>query len=121
MGGGVLLAYLNAVNVDVIINQSLHRMLGIGNVCVNKGHAHSGVGSVLMACINASIKKMNTSGILLCKEKLIDFYRASNWIEIVPEKIKLLDQPFTYRVMVYDPIKIFGNTGTKKLEIFRSF
>lgn len=35
-GGGVLLAYLNAVNVDVDINQTLHRMLGIGNVCVDK-------------------------------------------------------------------------------------
>lgn len=119
--GGVLLAYLNAINVDVNINKSLHRMLGIGNVCVDKGNAHAGVGSILMACINAFIKKTDSAGILLCKEKLNGFYEASNWEKIVPEEVVVSTQPFHHNVMIYDPGKTINVTGAETMDIQRNF
>lgn len=101
--GGVLLAYLNAVNVEVSINQTLHRMLGIGNVCVDKENAHAGVDSILMACINAFVKQSDTCGIPLCKETLIPFYGFSNWVLAEPDTVTIKQQPYTYYVMAYDP------------------
>ncbi len=121
MRGGVLLAYLSAVNVVVNINQSIHRMLGIGNVCVNLEYTHTGVGSILMACANAFIKKSNTPGILLCKEKLIPFYKASNWIEITPENIVIQEHPYLHKVMVFDPIKMLNFKEILQINLSRSF
>lgn len=120
-GGGVLLAYLNAVNVDVSIDQSMHRMLGIGNVCVDKENAHAGVGSILMACVNAIIRKADSAGILLCKEKLNRFYEASNWEKIVPKKVLVSGQTFRHDVMIFDPRSIINVSGIEIMEIQRNF
>lgn len=116
-----LLAYLNAVHVDVSINQSVHGMLGIGNVCVDKHHAHMGAGSILMASINAYIKKMDTSGILLCKENLIAFYRMSNWKSVSSERVVIIGEPFDHFVMLYDPFKKFIPERITEMEISRKF
>ena len=105
-GGGVLLAYLNAVNVEVDINYSQHRMMGIGNVCVEEKHTHSGVGIILMACINAFIRQSSSCGILLCKEKLIPFYESSNWQVLSPQQVIISDQPYEHMVMIYDPMRM---------------
>ena len=103
--GGVLLAYLNAVNVEAGIDQFQHRMLGIGNVCVDKNETHTGIGGILMMCVNAFIKKAKTPGILLCKEKLILFYKVYNWSEIRPANVIINDTPYDHKIMVYDPGK----------------
>ena len=118
--GGVLIAYLNAVNVEVNINQSMHRMLGIGNVCVDKNETHTGVGGILITCINSFIKKSNTPGILLCREKLIPFYKAYNWSEVRPETVIINDSLFDHIIMVFDPEKqVSSFSGTISLD--RSF
>lgn len=120
-GGGVLLAYLNAVNVDVDINQTLHRMLGIGNVCVDKKNAHAGVGSILMACINAFVKQSDTCGILLCKGKWIPFYVTSNWRLINPERIIVADNRFEHSIMLFDPHKKIASDDKSSFHISRNF
>lgn len=119
--GGVLLAYLNAVNVDVDINQTLHRMLGIGNVCVDKKNAHAGVGSILMACINAFVKQSDTCGILLCKGKWIPFYVTSNWRLINPERIIVADNRFEHSIMLFDPHKKIASDDKSSFHISRNF
>lgn len=106
LGGGGLLAYLNAVNVEVDINYSQHRMMGIGNVCVDEKHTHTGVGSILMACINAFIKQSLSCGILLCKEKLIPFYESLNWQVLSSQQVTISGQPYKHIAMIYDPMRM---------------
>ena len=74
-----------------------------------------------MACANAFIKKSNTPGILLCKEKLIPFYKASNWIEITPENIVIQEHPYLHKVMVFDPIKMLNFKEILQINLSRSF
>lgn len=102
----MLLAYLNAVNVEVDINYSQHRMMGIGNVCVEKKHTHAGVGSILMACINAFIRQSLSCGILLCKEKMIPFYESLNWQVLSSPQITISGQPYEHMAMIYDPMRM---------------
>ncbi|MEH2947402.1 GNAT family N-acetyltransferase [Sporofaciens sp. JLR.KK001] len=120
-GGGVLLAYLNAVNVDVSINQSMYRMLGIGNVCVDKDNAHAGVGSILMACINAFIKKADSIGILLCKEPLINFYEHSGWQIIRSQSSFVNGQLFSHTIMNFDPNHKYIKEDASLIEVSRNF
>lgn len=117
---GVLLAYLNAVKVDVNVNDSLHKMLGIGNVCVDRDSIHTGLGSILMTSINATIRTMNTSGILLCKEKLINFYETLNW-NIVNADTSIQGQPCEHFVMVYDPLRLVDFRESPHINISRNF
>lgn len=117
---GTLVAYLNAVNINVDINQSPYRMLGIGNVCVDKRHAHLGIGSILVACINSYIKRVGTVGLLLCKENLIRFYETSNWTRIFPAAVRISNHLYCHEVMIFDPDKTIGQVGVC-LEIPRNF
>ena len=120
-GGGVLLAYLNAVNVDVSINQSMYRMFGIGNVCHDKDNAHAGVGSILMACINAFIKKADSIGILLCKEPLINFYEHSGWQIIRSQSSFVNGQLFSHTIMNFDPNHKYIKEDASLIEVSRNF
>lgn len=104
-GGNTLLAYLNIVHVDVIIDQKTYGMLGIGNVCVEQEKKGFGKGAVVMAAANAFVKEMNSCGILLCRETLVSFYSKSNWKTISPTEIRIKNKPFQECIMVYDPFR----------------
>lgn len=114
-GGGVLLAYLNAVNVEVDIDDSRHRMMGIGNVCVDEKHAHAGAGSILMACMNAFIRQSSSCGILLCKERLIPFYESSNWQVLSSPQVTISGRPYGHMVMLYDPLRMLALGESKHM------
>lgn len=118
---GTLIAYLNAVNVDVTVDQSLHRMLGIGNVCVDRKHAHTGLGGILMACINAHIRQTQCCGILLCRRQLIGFYDKFDWKKYDAETVYINGQPYEHFIMTFDPGKRIPKDGTTLIEISRNF
>ncbi len=116
-----LLAYLNAVRVDVMINHKEYNMLGVGNVCVDKNMAHIGLGSLLLSVMNLQLKYLHMQGILLCKRNLIDFYKESNWKLIESTSVKIGDIPFNNCVMVYNPkSEWFGHT-INKIVVSRNF
>lgn len=73
-----LTAYTNLVHREIVINDIFEiNVLGIGNVCVSdKG---LGVGTILMHEINYFLLKTKSIGILLCKNKLVNFYINNNW------------------------------------------
>lgn len=120
--GRILIAYLNAVNVEVNVDQSIYKMLGIGNVCVDKGSAHVGVGSILMAYVNSFIRKFSSCGILLCKEELIPFYERSNWKIICPKKLTIIGQPFNHVVMLFDPFRMVNmDDNNQIINLSRNF
>ncbi|MCI9136017.1 MAG: GNAT family N-acetyltransferase [Lachnospiraceae bacterium] len=119
--GGGLLAYLNIVNVDVEIDKMHHGMFGIGNVCVNKNHGQRGWGNILMAVTNAFIKERNTCAVLLCREKLVDFYKMSSWSELQAEKILVCGQEYHDRVMMYGSLKSIRPVQIRLISLNRNF
>ncbi len=105
--GGVLLAYLNIVHVDITINnQDLVGLLGIGNVCVNNNYGRVGMGSILMSVANSFIKKERSCGLLLCHGELTEFYKKSEWEICVSTAVLVNDKPFAETLMLYDPFMI---------------
>lgn len=120
-GGGGLCAYLNAVNVEIDINYSQHRMMGIGNVCVDEKHTHEGIGGILMACINSFIRQSSSCGILLCKEKLIPFYESSNWQVLSPQQVTISGQPYGHIIMLYDPLRMAAGESKHMISLSRNF
>ncbi len=107
-GGGEynLLAYLNIVHVDVAVNQRPHRMMGIGNVCVNMDKQHSGYGAILMSAANMFIKDKRSCGLLLCHEDLLSFYKKMGWSIMNVENALIHNQPFRFNIMKLDCSKI---------------
>ena len=75
------IAYANLVHRKIIIDDIFEIMvLGIGNVCVaDKG---LGLGTILIDEINTFLLKANSTGILLCKNKYVNFYMFNNWASI---------------------------------------
>jgi hypothetical protein len=83
-----LVAYLNLINTEVVINNVVQPFIGIGNVCSSeKG---KGYGRRLLIEVNNFLTDYNQSGILFCKEELVNFYKKFRWI--------LIDKSFANQV-----------------------
>ena len=72
--------YLNLIPINITINNTQIRALGIGNVCsIEKG---KGFGAALMNSLNSYLHMVDTVGILFCKTGLVNFYEKFNWLLI---------------------------------------
>ena len=84
---GTLVAYLNLITIEIIINGKTFNSLGVGNVCSKeKG---KGWGKELMVQCNSFIEKSNKIGLLFCKEKLVAFYSLCNWQMLDNSKLRV--------------------------------
>ena len=73
-------AYLNLIDIDLIVNGISKKGLGVGNVCaIEKG---KGYGFELMKEANRTISNLNKIGLLFCKESLLKFYSSLAWKEL---------------------------------------
>ena len=73
-----LVAYLNLINIEVIINNTVQPFIGIGNVCSSeKGKRY---GSILIEEVNQYLVQQKKYGMLLCKDILVDFYKKFRWV-----------------------------------------
>ncbi|WP_373219450.1 GNAT family N-acetyltransferase [Ruminococcus sp. 5_1_39BFAA] len=98
---GVLRAYLTLVHIQVKYDGKDDDALGIGGVSVDKSVEHSGIGKQLVSVANAYIKKKGKMGLLLCKDRLTEFYKKCEWVN-VDCKIAYVDgQTFENVVMIY--------------------
>ena len=79
LGNDNILGYMNLINLNVTINDKIQKMIGIGNVCVDKNYQLNGYGFLLMKVAEYYLRKENTNGILLCREKLLPFYDTIRW------------------------------------------
>lgn len=79
-----IIAYLNLVEVEAEFEEGNKiACWGLGNVCAReKGN---GKGREIMMSLNDYIKNNNLYAILLCKEKLLEFYRKVGWTELKNE------------------------------------
>lgn len=72
-----LLAYLNLIYTEVVINDAVQPFIGIGNVCSReKG---KGYGSLLIKEVDQYLVYKNKTGVLLCKDSLMGFYLKNGW------------------------------------------
>lgn len=107
-----LVAYLNLIKTEVVINDMIQPFIGIGNVCSSeKG---KGYGRKILVEVNNFLKGDKLNGILFCKDNLIDFYQKSNWVLV---NKSLTDQIFFNYINVmilnfHSKIKSFKYMGT---------
>jgi hypothetical protein len=91
-----LLAYINLVDINILIDDKEYIAYGIGNVCTaEKG---LGWGGKMMDNVTCFLKKENRAGLLFCKESLLKFYSKYGWETIPSNKIiqpKLNDNVYT--------------------------
>lgn len=103
------IAYLNIVHIDATINTTHNRMMGIGNVCVDRQMRNLGIGSILMASANMAIKKKRSCGLLLCHDRLTDFYEANGWMVMNLKRLEVAGKKFTLKLMAYDPFHLMAD------------
>lgn len=78
-----LVGYSNLVNRKIIFDKkSSKEVVGIGNVCIAKNNQRSGYGNELMIHINRQLTQEHKSGILLCKDSIVEFYKKNFWVLI---------------------------------------
>lgn len=96
-----LVAYLNAVNLDIIADGRIENASGVGNVCVDEAHLSKGWGHVLISFYNCILKENNQKGILLCQDKLVGFYRKCNWLLIDKRvSVTISEKRFLHNTMI---------------------
>ena len=94
------IAYLNLINIELIINNQTYKGLGIGNVCTSeKG---KGYGIRLMNELNNYLLNENKIGLLLCNKKLQSFYEKANWIKIDNRKLFIKNMNENDKVLIYN-------------------
>lgn len=72
-----IIAYLNLVNVTLLVEGKPIPLMGIGNVCTKypgKGH-----GKLLMTHLNNYLLKNDLQGLLFCRTNLVPFYENLEW------------------------------------------
>ena len=78
-------AYMNLCPVKAFVDGVEINFMGIGNVCSKtKG---KGYGGVLVTLVNRYLLENNFSGLLFCKEHVLNFYTHFNWQVIPREKV----------------------------------
>lgn len=70
-------------------------------MCASTGLTHLWALEVfLLRVFNTFIKENRAYGILLCKDKLVDFCKLSNWKTIIADKAMVYDKKFKQQIMV---------------------
>ena len=94
------IAYLNLVKIGLSIDNRFIEGYGIGNVCSTE--RGKGWGRELMTQTNTYLIQNNKTGLLFCKETLVNFYNLNNWILIAKEKLKLSFNNDSVETMIFN-------------------
>lgn len=114
---GNLVAYLTLTKVDLRINSLNYKMLGIGNVCVEKMLLGKGYGKALVQKASRYINNCGLLGVLLCKENLVPFYTKCGWTNIQYKRASVAGVDYTYKIMMTN--KICDSNAV--IEVIRNF
>lgn len=96
---GIMKAYCNLAEINMIVNGTEKRTFGIGNVCTRE--SGKGYGDLLMKEVNRALVENNWRGILLCKDGLVPYYEKYGWKSVNP-KIISSELLSTSNTMVYN-------------------
>lgn len=93
-------AYMTLSPVKGVLNGKETAFLGIGCVCsAVKG---MGYGNRLMHEVNSYLEKINTKGLLFCRDGVIKFYQKNNWQSIPKNKLRFKDSHEVVFTLVYN-------------------
>ena len=99
-------AYLNLIDIELMIDNFTHKALGVGNVCsIEKW---KGYGSKLMTQVNSQIINYNLPGLLFCKQRLVSFYEKSEWRIIAKSSLELIFDNKEVETMIFNSGKPFS-------------
>lgn len=104
-----IIAYMNHVLVECVINDTAENMIGVGNVCVSQLYTGKGLGKLLMQVSDFYISKHASNAILLCKDEIKPFYQKSDW--------KLFEGKVEINSMVFDK-NLFSLHKIDAVELF---
>lgn len=97
---GEVVAYLNLINIELIIDEAPKKSYGIGNVCAKV--KNKGFGKELIASVNSFLVKNNRIGLLFCKTTLVNFYIKNNWATIENKKLTLMFDNEKIETMIFN-------------------
>ena len=79
--GNEIIGYLNLVNLFIEIDNEIIKMIGVGNVCVDKKYLGNKYGYFLIKTVEYFLQKNKLNGVLLCKDNIIPFYESVRWYQ----------------------------------------
>ncbi len=95
-----LVAYLNLIEIEFIIDGNLKNGYGIGNVCALE--KRKGWGKKLIAKTNTYLTQNDKIGVLFCKDSLANFYIQQNWTVIEKPKLTLAFNNKLIETMIFN-------------------
>jgi hypothetical protein len=93
-------AYLNLIDIIVIIDGKEYKAMGIGNLCATQ--RGSGNGAFLLNWVNELIINDNVIGLLFCKKDLLKFYSFNGWKMIDTQRIIVNSSVINFYAMIYN-------------------
>ena len=106
-----VVAYLNLISIELIIDNCNYIGLGVGNVCaIEKGQ---GYGVELMKKVNQFITRQDYLGLLFCKTSLVNFYIKNNWNIIEKKRLELSFANNNIETMIFNSSLLFNKLTYK--------
>lgn len=87
---------------------------------MDKSNEHLGIGALLMASANAFIKESKTCGLLLCNDRLTEFYKKSGWKVCNVADATVAGSPYRKNIMLLDPFCLLP-PDVKEIDMLRNF
>lgn len=101
-----IIAYLNLIQIEVVVDEKKIQGFGIGNVCAKeRGH---GWGKLLIDRVNDFIVNSEKIGLLFCKNGLVNFYTKCNWKIVSNLNTNSIEIKDNINVMVFNFIQGFS-------------
>ena len=99
--GHKLVAYITVAKLCVVIDGVSNNSIGIGGVCIDKELERQGYGRILVNKANDFIRQQSSNGLLLCKEKLVDFYKKCGWLDVSFNRATVAGNAFCHKIMAF--------------------
>lgn len=111
-----LIAYLTLSRIKAVIDNQEDQFIGIGGVCIDKEHLHTGLGKILVEESNRYIVKQGMQGMLLCKDNLIPFYHKCGWQKVNYQSAEVAKEEYKFNIMTLN-----GLHECRSISIDRNF
>tara|TARA_B100000965_G_scaffold236574_1_gene198242 strand:- start:849 stop:1373 length:525 start_codon:yes stop_codon:yes gene_type:complete len=71
------------------------------NLIISKQYRFTGIGSKIMLSVNNYLKKNKKISFLICKKKIINFYKKNGWLIIKKKSFRIMDHKHNMHGMVF--------------------
>ena len=71
------------------------------NLIISRKHRNIGAGSRIMLSVNNYLKKIKKKSFLICKKKVISFYKKNGWLKIDNKIFKIIDHKHNMYGMIF--------------------